>query len=145
GFFTNYITMNRSLITSFVSLLLILVIDFSCRQKTTLSDKALDQGQEVYLAHCVSCHGVGGDGQAGAYPALANRQMDSLYTQRALRLIRQGSGGNVGMKPIALSTEELRDVINYIQNSWGNQADELSLVEIEAKIQAFTKNTLSYE
>lgn len=118
--------MLKPIITGAACLLGLLFLDSACQNKSPISEQERDAGQEVYLAHCVSCHGPEGDGNQGFYPSLAGRKIDSAYTRRAIRLITQGSGSDVGMRPIGLDPDELRDVINYIQNSWGNEAPALS-------------------
>ena len=93
----------------FISLLYCCQTDFS-------STAAYDQGHEIYLAHCVSCHGIDGDGNNGSYPPLATRTIDEAATNRSISLITQGSPL---MKPIQLEQEEVEKVVHYIENSWG--------------------------
>jgi cytochrome c oxidase subunit 2 len=88
---------------------------FSCQADFSTSE-AFDRGHEVYLAHCVSCHGIDGTGNQGVYPSLANRGINEATTQRAISIISKGSAL---MKPIHLDTNEMIDIINYIQNNWG--------------------------
>ena len=52
-------------------------------------------------------------------------------TLRAITLIKQGSAFEAGMKPVALTNKEIRDVVNYIQNTWENEADFLTKAELE--------------
>ncbi|WP_422359702.1 c-type cytochrome [Reichenbachiella sp.] len=81
------------------------------------------RGQEVYLANCLSCHGADGKGLGGTYPALTRESITSDFTARAKYLIEKGSPGNGGMLAIPISQKETIEVINYIQNAWGNEAD----------------------
>lgn len=118
----------------------LMLVDMSCQSSSSLPQADLDRGREVYLAHCVSCHGSEGDGNQGFYPALTQRPIQEAYTLRAIRLISQGSEFEGGMKPISLSNQEISDVINYIQNSWGNEAALVDSTYLHHQIQTF--NTL---
>ena len=96
-------------------------------------DETLAKGEEVYIAHCISCHGREGEGIAGKYPPLLKPSgILEVQTQRAIRLIKYGSGFENGMKAIPLTRQEVMEVVNYIQNSWGNEAPLVSTTQIEA-------------
>lgn len=95
---------------------------FSCEEYTPEQKLVLTKGKEVYLTHCISCHGPQGDGLQGAYPSLLKPEITASVTQRAVGLVLNGSPTDQGMKPVPVTNEELVQVINYIQNSWGNKA-----------------------
>lgn len=95
----------------------------ACSSYTPEEQAELARGKEVYIANCISCHGGDGLGLGGAYPKLIRENITEEYTARAKYLIEKGSPGDDGMMPVHLSQKEIREVINYIQNSWGNEAD----------------------
>ena len=109
----------------FVFFLVAFIIS-SCLPDYSSTD-AFSRGQEVYLTHCVSCHGMDGSGNNGTYPSLANRKIDINATNRSIHLITIGSGL---MKPIQLEEDEVVDVINFIQNSWGLRNDLITAQNI---------------
>ncbi len=115
--------MNVSSKTGSYWILLCFVFVLSCQRFSEEEQASLDRGKEIYLTHCISCHGPEGDGMSGAYPSLTKNKIEQFHTQRAVNLIVKGSGFESGMRPIALSDEEIADVVNYIQNSWDNEAD----------------------
>jgi mono/diheme cytochrome c family protein len=91
------------------------------------------QGAQLYTDHCASCHGDQGQGQAGAYPALAgNRGVTLAHAGNTLKAIQNGGYAPstpahprpYGMPPFRhqLSDEEIAAVATYIRQSWGNQA-----------------------
>lgn len=109
----------------------VLCLCISCTEFSAEEQAALDRGHEIYLAHCISCHGPNGDGMNGAYPSLIRPEIAAANTDRAMRLIREGSGFEEGMKPIALTEDELVEVVNYIQNSWGNKSEFIATLNRE--------------
>lgn len=111
--------MNKNL---FLIVFLLMVV-YACSSYSSEQKAMLERGSEVYITHCVSCHGTQGDGMQGAYPSLIKPEIAEVHTDRAIKLIREGSGFEGGMKPISLTDEELIEVVNYIQNTWGNRAD----------------------
>lgn len=117
--------MKRSLITSLCFLAL-----FSCQPKA--EKESITNGKEVYIANCISCHQPDGKGITGTYPSLIKPEGITLNgTERAIRLIKYGSGFDAGMKPISLTEKEIVDVLNYIQNTWENEAPFLTKTQLK--------------
>lgn len=115
--------MRKPIISVFLLLFVFLI---SCERFTPEEKAELSKGEEVYITHCISCHGPNGDGLNGAYPSLLKPQFSETITDNALNLVRHGSAAADGMKAVSLSDEELVQVVNYIQNNWGNEAPLLS-------------------
>lgn len=113
------------------SVVSVLTVTYSCVSYTEEQQASLDRGEEIYLTHCISCHGPQGDGMSGAYPPLTKSTIQDFHTKRAIDLIKKGSDFEGGMKPIALSDEEITDVVNYIQNSWDNEAPFLEVTMVQ--------------
>lgn len=97
-------------------------------------------GKEVYMKNCVACHQSDGEGVKGAFPPLAKSDYLLADKNRAIRQIIHGSSGemivngetyNTIMPPQPISDEEIRDVVNYILNSWGNNGGEVTLEEVK--------------
>lgn len=66
------------------------------------------------------------------YPSLVKPDYITMdQTERAIKLIKYGSGFDAGMKPIALTDKEIIDVVNYIQNTWENEAPFLLETELK--------------
>lgn len=101
--------------------------------------KALDytEGEKLYAASCANCHGDKGEGVAGIYPALANNP--TVLAPNAINSIRavlwggfmvssQSNPEPYSMPPFAdaLNDQQIAAVLNYIRQSWGNNATALS-------------------
>ncbi|MEM9363174.1 MAG: cytochrome c [Bacteroidota bacterium] len=98
----------------------------------TAKDKSMAIGKEIYIANCITCHQPDGNGITGVYPSLLKSNKISLFqTKRAIQLITYGSPFEAGMKPMHLSEKEIVDVINYIQNTWKNNAPLLTKSELK--------------
>ncbi|GEM_PF-700425 len=112
-------------------LCLSLAVFVSCARFTPEEKAELHKGEEVYITHCISCHGPGGDGLSGAYPTLLKPQFSTDITNNTLNIIRHGSSTADGMKAVSLSDDELVQVVNYIQNHWGNEAPLISQSDLK--------------
>ena len=97
-------------------------------------------GQKVYSATCIACHQENGDGLIGAFPPLANSDYLMEDIDRAIEIAANGMEGeivvngetyNSVMAPQGLSDEEIRDVVNYVLNSWGNDGGEVTLEDVK--------------
>ncbi len=98
-------------------------------------------GGKLYETHCVNCHGAQGAGVRGAYPALAhNRTVTMGNTTNLVQTVLYGgfapaTAGNpqpFGMPPyiLQLNDKETAAVLTHIRQSWGNQAPEVTELDI---------------
>ncbi|QCR21440.1 cytochrome c [Pontibacter sp. SGAir0037] len=93
---------------------------------------SIKRGEEVYSANCQSCHMPEGEGIPGAFPPLAKSDFLMKDQKRAVHIVLHGLSGDIQvngetysmeMPPQAhLSDQEVADVLNYVQNNWGNKA-----------------------
>ncbi len=101
---------------------------------------ALQPGAKVYEQHCAQCHGDQGQGEPGAFPALAgNRAVLLADTTNLLRVVLQGgylpaTAGNPrphGMPPFrqVLGDDEVAAVLSFVRNAWGNQAPAVDTID----------------
>lgn len=106
-------------------------------QEALAEGRVHQPGSLTYLNNCAGCHRSDGKGYAKTFPALAgnsailNNDADSLIS-----LILQGSHmPNTLAAPTdyamlgfswRLDDNELTDLVNFVRNSWGNQAREVS-------------------
>lgn len=108
-------------------------------KKTAEIIKAADYktGQALFAENCASCHGEQGQGVAGIYPALAANptvvEPTGVNTMRSVLLggftvTTQSNSEPYSMPPFAdaLDNAQIAAVINYIRQSWGNNATAIT-------------------
>lgn len=104
----------------------------SQQQNTAAAQSAVggeetSRGQEVYMAHCVVCHGSQGEGTIGV--ALDGNEL-LANTEHVLTQILQGQGV---MPPFAsqLNAEQIAAVSTYIRTAWGNDFGAVSAERVK--------------
>jgi cytochrome c553 len=102
---------------------------------------ALHPGARLYTQHCSQCHGVNGQGQAGAYPALAgNPRVTQANTQNLIQTLLYGgypaaTAGNprpFGMPAFVLHLNDAQSaaVLSFVRSAWGNTAAPVATIDI---------------
>ncbi|MEN9459430.1 MAG: hypothetical protein RL135_2049 [Bacteroidota bacterium] len=114
-----------------ISALLILVISSVAFVQPANLAKSIANGKIVYTNNCMNCHMEDGKGLSGAFPPLAKSDYLKRPSKDLIAVILKGQSGEIkvngvvynGMMPAQdyLSDEEIADVLNYINNSWGNK------------------------
>lgn len=91
-------------------------------------------GEQVYVAHCVTCHQVTGQGLPPAFPALSgNVQVGDV--DHALNTVLGGSGAMPAFD--SLSDEEIAAVLTHVRTSWENSysvVDSTRVAEFRASL-----------
>jgi mono/diheme cytochrome c family protein len=115
---------------------------YSLKQDTKL-EKSRDRGSEIYSDFCVSCHLPSGKGVKNAFPPLANSDYLKNKRTESIRGIKYGLRGEIVvngftyngyMAPMGLGNDEIADVMNYINHSWGNSFGKIVTEEEVTKI-----------
>ena len=107
----------------------------------TKAELDLSAGKKVYDENCKVCHQENGEGVAGTFPPLANSDYMLADKMRAVKQAIYGSKepitvngveypGGV-MTIIELTDEQVKDVVNYILNSWGNKGGTVTLDDVK--------------
>lgn len=120
-------------------------------KKDTTTQKLLDgdydsRGAILYAEYCQVCHRADGQGVARIFPALdANSAVYSKNADSVLQITL--SGGRMPETPhdrmaftmpefTNLSDADVAEVVNYVRNSWTNQAPEIDVSDV-IKMRAF--------
>ncbi len=106
-------------------------------------------GETAYLNHCAFCHGLDGEGRAGAFPALAgNNIVQAKGPETVIRIVLGGllARGTFGPMPAVgqeMTDEEIADAVNFARNAWGNAAPATANSGLVAKIRDETYGLLA--
>ena len=89
------------------------------------------EGAQIYTDYCEACHQAGGEGYEDIYPALKDNEFVNGDQEELIYLLLEGRAG----MPTFISdleVDQLTTIINYIRNSWGNTAGEITQEEMDA-------------
>jgi mono/diheme cytochrome c family protein len=124
-----------------IRLILLLLLITSCNSKEkktfgiTQNQKPIElkssikRGQLIYKDMCITCHLADGKGVHKVFPPLADSDYLRKNQNESIKGVKKGISGKITvngetynnvMTPLGLSNEEVADVLNYINNSWGN-------------------------
>jgi mono/diheme cytochrome c family protein len=103
---------------------------------------SLERGKAVYSRTCIACHQPTGLGLPPVFPPLAGSEWVAKDASIAVRNIVNGMQGPVTVKgttynsmmpPVAgLSDKDIADVVNYVNNAWGNNGPTVTEEEVKA-------------
>ena len=136
-------------------IILIILIITSCNSKEkkteTISQNeestklviSIKSGKGIYNDTCITCHMANGEGVLRAFPPIANSDYLRANQNESIKAVKYGMSGeilvngityNSAMAPLGLSNKEVADVMNYINNSWGNAIDNFITAEKVSKL-----------
>ncbi|WP_299521302.1 cytochrome c [Winogradskyella sp.] len=104
---------------------------------------SMERGKLVYDDLCITCHMADGKGATKVFPPLAQSDYLKNNQEKSIIGIKKGMKGEIVvngitynsiMTPLGLSDKEVADVMNYINNSWGNNYGKLITVEEVTKV-----------
>ncbi len=109
----------------------------------------VDDGAELYMTRCMSCHQMNGRGVAGVFPPLVETEWVTGDKGRLIRVVLNGLTGEIdvegerysgAMPPWRsfLDDEQTAQLLSYIRTSWGNEASEVTAAEV-TKVRAVTE------
>lgn len=121
------------------------VLPITTRKLSEAAKKQIERGAAVYQSVCGLCHQPTGYGVPNVAPPLAESSWVTGEPERLIRIALQGLYGEIevsgqkwnlampgqGMNPL-LDDAKLADVLSYIRNAWGNEADPIAASQIAA-------------
>jgi len=127
--------MNAKWNFAYLMILSIIVFSFNAcgdKAKNSKNDDNSEQitdfskGEKIYKSDCVICHQADGKGIQGAFPGLIGKQAQ-------LKTVVNGREGTI-MKAFKheMSDNEIVDVVNYINHTWGNNFAIITLDSVSA-------------
>ncbi|TKG95977.1 cytochrome c [Puteibacter caeruleilacunae] len=128
--------------TTFFTLIILLIV--SCGTKKTqqpIDQKVIKSGEQLYLRHCLSCHQKDGQGTPNMNPPLANNKTVTGDPEKLTKIVLFGQTGKIVvngeeyngiMAPHShLTDKQLAEILTYIRNNWGNQANEITQKQVQ--------------
>ena len=98
-------------------------------QNPTQKNESYQRGKAVYQDMCVTCHLANGKGVEKVFPPLAHSDYLKNNQEESIKAIKYGLSDKITvngivynsvMQPMGLTDQEVADVMNYINNTWGN-------------------------
>lgn len=121
------------------ALLLVLGLGGGCEQNT------FQEGERLYKKHCANCHMDDGIGLSALIPPLAGSDYLNKHREQLPCVVRHGLNDTIfvngkmyaeNMPGVAtLSEIHITNILNYINNSWGNQNGVYRLDEVRAALE----------
>ncbi|MBP6180487.1 cytochrome c [Flavobacterium sp.] len=114
--------------------------------------ESISRGKSIYNTQCASCHMEDGNGIEGVFPPLAksdylkdkNRLVKVVTTGLRGPIVVNGVNYDGEMPANKLTDKQVSDVLNYVRNSWGNQAKAVLPAEIQQAKKAASKYYHAY-
>ena len=107
--------------------------------------ESIEAGKAIYEGKgtCVTCHQKNGAGIPPTFPPLANADYLLEDKHRAIKQTMYGADEPITvngitypggiMTTVELTNKEVRDVVNYILNSWGNDGGVVTIEDVKAQ------------
>jgi cytochrome c oxidase subunit 2 len=88
-------------------------------------DELMARGEKVYAANCVACHQAGGEGVAGAFPAITGSAIATGDHDKHIAVVYEGVAGSAMASFAAqLSDADMAAVLTYQRNGLGNSVGD---------------------
>ena len=109
------------------------LVFISCKTTT------FEEGKRIYVAYCSNCHMEDGSGLGSLIPPLAHTDYSYPDGANIVCVITQGLEGpitvngkeyNGVMPPATLNDVQLHNLINYINNAWGNKTEYVTIEDV---------------
>ena len=100
-----------------------------------------DDGEEIYLARCMSCHQTDGMGIAGVFPPLVETDWVTGDAGRLIRVVLDGMMGEIKVNGVVysgamppwkafLSDAEVAALVTYVRDAWDNGASAVTAQQV---------------
>ena len=115
------------------------IVELTTEEKEALRlERKISSGEKVFAVRCASCHQANGLGIAGQYPPLdgsnwvtsdpgiiSNIILKGLKGEIVVKGETYGTSAAVNMAAVAISDREIANVVTYVRQAWGNNAEEI--------------------
>jgi len=122
------------------------VVELTPEEKEALRlERKVGSGEKIFAARCASCHQANGLGIAGQYPPLAGSEwvtsdpgiitniiIKGLKGEIVVKGETYGTSAAVNMAAVPINDREIANVVTYVRQAWGNNAEEIFEDEVDA-------------
>jgi len=109
----------------------------------TASGAVAQDGAELYMTRCMSCHQMNGRGVPGVFPSLSGSEWVNDDKGVLIRIVLNGMTGPLEVKgerysgamppwQTFLTDEEAASLLTYVRSSWDNDATAVTAEEVAA-------------
>jgi len=104
-------------------------------------NEMIEQGRQIFVTICASCHRPNGQGLPNVFPPLAGSDFLNANKDQAIRTVIFGRHGelvvngqkfNNTMPQLPLTDQDIANVLTYVYNSFGNSGLEVAPAEVKA-------------
>ena len=98
-------------------------------------------GQRVYNISCLPCHQADGNGVPGMHPPIRNTEWIKGDKERLISIVMEGMEGEIVVNKEIFNTimppqrhldaQQVADVLTFVRQSFGNEASEITIEEVE--------------
>ncbi|WP_203257236.1 c-type cytochrome [Hyunsoonleella ulvae] len=119
------------------------VLSFTITPQQDKLQESISKGQDIYTDFCINCHMANGEGVEKTFPPLAKSDYLKNNREASIRGIKYGQKGEITvngtvyngyMAPMGLDDDEIADVMNFINNNWGNSNTKMVTKEEVAAV-----------
>jgi mono/diheme cytochrome c family protein len=130
------------------ALLGVMFISFSMKDQDQALKKSMEDGKGIYSGVCLACHLNEGQGIPSVFPPLAKSDYLMEDVDRSIKNLIEGLNGEIevsgkkyngAMPASGLDDKDIADVLNYVMNSWGNEAEGMVTETQVKKVRASLK------
>ena len=111
-------------------------------QAFTMSERGKTDAALSYEVNCSACHGLEGEGIKGMVPSFAGNQAMQqdptnmihamLRGARAPHTVDRQTAAGMPAFDWKMDDQQMADIVNYVRNSWGNRASEVSAEQVSS-------------
>lgn len=136
---------NKITLVAFLCAIMLASFSFKSADQDDALKKSMEAGKSIYEGVCLACHMNNGQGIPNVFPPLAESDYLMASVDRNIKNLIQGLQGEITvngkkynqvMPASGLNDEDIANVLNYVMNSWGNNAEKMVTQKKVAEVRA---------
>lgn len=136
---------NKITLVAFLCAIMLASFSFKSADQDDALKKSMEAGKSIYEGVCLACHMNNGQGIPIVFPPLAESDYLMASVDRNIKNLIQGLQGEITvngkkynqvMPASGLNDEDIANVLNYVMNSWGNNAEKMVTKKKVAEVRA---------